>query len=264
MLIFSALYDFIVNIYRYREYLLQSVARDLRKRYQGSVLGYFWTILHPLGILTILTLVFSKIMNIGIKDYAIFLFPGVLTWNYFNSTLMLSLMSIRNNAKLLNQVPVPKFLFVISYALSNLINYFFSLLPLIIIMKFMGHQLSIYIFALPLLLFPLLLVTIGISLFLANCAVFFDDTLHITEVALQALYFLCPILYYREALPSEIIPYLILNPLFTQIEFIRGVFYQGVMPDVSIYLGNCLLSFVFLLTGLLIFKINENKFLYFI
>lgn len=264
MFILSALSDFFVNIYLYREYLLQSVARDLRKRYKGSLLGYFWTILHPLGILSILTIVFSRIMNIGIKDYAIFLFPAILTWNYFYSTAMMSLISIRNNARLLNQVPVPKFLFVISYSFSNLVNYLFSLLPLIIIMKVMGHHLSFSILALPLLIIPLLMLVIGISLFLATCAVFFDDTLHITEVALQALYFLCPILYYREVLPTKIIPYLLLNPLFTQIEQIRGLFYQGVLPSSPEFLANCLLSFIFLIFGLAIFKINENKFLYFI
>ena len=126
----SVLFNFFAEIYSYREFLKQSVLRDLRTKYKRSALGYLWTMLHPLGMMIVITLVFSHIMNIAIKDYSVFLFSGLLAWNYFQSTTMMSLVSIRSNSRLLNHIPLPKYIFIVSIAASNLVNFFLSIVPL--------------------------------------------------------------------------------------------------------------------------------------
>lgn len=256
--------DFFSQAFAYREYLSQSVIRDLKTKYKRSILGYFWTMLHPLAMMSILAIVFSNIMRMDTQDYAIFLFAGLLPWNYFNSTAMMSLGSIRANSRLFSQVPVPKYIFVLSIASSNLVNLLLSLIPLLVLSLVLGHAISPVMIAFPIVLLPITLVTVGISLILATSAVFYDDTLHLAEVALQALYFLCPILYHRGHLPSGLVSYLSWNPLFQQIEFFRGVFYDGVLPDPFLYGCNLVTSLGVLAIGLTIFQKNHHKFLYFV
>lgn len=260
----TAVPEFFTQAYAYREYLIQSVLRDLRNKYKRSILGYVWTMLHPLAMMAVLAIVFSHIMRFPTKDYAVFLFAGLLPWNYFNSTCLMSLHSIRANARLFGQIPIPKYVFIISLAFSNLVNYLLAIAPLIIIMLIMGRPIPISVLAFPLVLLPLFLVVMGVSLILATSNVFFDDTHHLAEVGMSMLYFMSPVLYGRELLPEWLVSYLVFNPLFCQIEFIRGIFYYGVLPDPQLYLINLGCSALILLIGLLIFKKAEDKFLYFL
>ena len=84
------------------------------------------------------------------------------------------------------------------------------------------------------------------------------------NLALQALYFLSPVLYSRDRLPSELVSWLVYNPMFNQIESIRTIFYDGVLPDPGIYFTNLGVSLLVLFAGLFIFKRSEDKFLYFL
>lgn len=260
----SVLVDFFYQTFSYREYLKQSVLRDLRNKYKRSSLGYLWTILHPLAMMIVLATVFSHIMRIPVKDYAIFLFCGLLPWNYFNSTAMMSLGSIRANARLFGQIPVPKYIFVLSIAFSNLVNFFLALIPLVLIMVASGRPLPATMLFFPIAIVPLLAIVMAVSLLLAASSVFFDDTLHLAEVGMSVLYFLSPILYHRELLPPWLTQYLVLNPLFIQIETIRGIFYDGVLPEAWGFAMNALISFTMLLISLYLFKRAEDKFLYYI
>ena len=258
------LWEFCGELYNYRDFLQQSVLRDLRTKYKRSKLGYLWTMLHPLCMMLTISIVFSHIMNVALKDYAILLITGLLPWNYFSSSVVMSLDSIRGNAKLFGQVAVPKYIFVLSRIFSNLVNLLLALAPLLILMLILGRSIRVTVFAFPLMLFPLFLTTVGVSLVLTTANVFFDDTHHLTEVGLQALYFLCPVLYTREAMPEGMVNYLVWNPLFAQIEFFRGIFYDGRLPDLTSYALNTGLSLLVLLLGLYVFRRNEDKFMYFV
>jgi len=255
----------VVQTLEYRDYLVQSVLRDLRTKYKRSILGYAWTMLHPLAMMSILAVVFSGIMRIPVQDYAIFLFCGMLPYNFFSSTSLMSLHTIRANARLFGQVPLPKYLFVLSLTCSNFFNFLVALIPLIILTLSLGRSIPLAALAFPIVVLPLLMVTIGVSLILATSNVFFEDTRHLSEVALHALYFLTPVLYRREDLPSYLVDILsVVNPLFVQIEFVRGIFFIGALPDPTSFLANLMLSLVILRLGLKIFKSSEEKFLYFI
>ncbi len=260
----SGIGDFFRQIFFYREYLLQSVQRDLKNKYKRSFFGYLWTMVHPLLMMGILAVVFSQIVRIDIRHYAVFLFAGLLPWNFFNSTAMMALSSIRANARLFSHVPLPKYIFIVSIACSNLVNLFLAVIPLIVIMLLLHHSVSWAVLAAPLVLLPVIMVTLGISLILAAANVFFDDTLHLTEVAMSALYFLCPVIYHRELLPAWLLNYVALNPLFSQIEAFRALFYDGMFPDPYWYSINLAASLCILGIGLALFQKLEKRFLYYI
>ena len=256
--------DFFYYAYFYREYLKQSVARDLRKKYKRSTLGYLWSMLHPLFMMIILAIVFSQLMHGRVENYAVFLFCGMIPWAFFDSTSQACLGTIRANAKIIDQIAVPKFIFPLSTALYHIVDFLLALVTLLIVMIATGHHIPFTALALPAIFVPLFLFTMGVSLVLAASNVFFEDTQHLTGVLFKALYFLCPILYDRTMLPDWLIRWVKLNPLFGIIEAMRNIFYDGVFPDLHTYAWNLAGSFAALLFGLWVFKKADDKFLYFI
>lgn len=256
--------DFFYHIYYYREYLKQSVARDLRKKYKRSVLGYLWSMLNPLLMMTILAVVFSKIMRAQIDNYAVFLFTAMIPWQYFDSTSLGCLGTIRSNARIIDQVAVPKYIFPLSIAFSNLANFFLALVPLFVVMLVLGRDVPITVLALPIVLLPLFLATMGVALVFSVANVFFEDTQHLATVMMRALFYLSPILYSRENLPEWLVKWVVLNPMFTTCEFMRDLFYFGTLPDINTYLINVAGSTLLLGFGLWVFKKADDKFLYFI
>ena len=258
----TALSEFFSQLYGYREYLRQSVLRDLRTKYKRSFFGYLWTMAHPLAMMAVLAVVFSNIMRL--PDYAVFLFCGLLPWNYFNSTAMMSLHTIRANARLFGQIPVPKFIFVASLVCSNLANLLFAIVPLLIVMVVSGRPLHFTVLATPFVLLPLIGIVLAVSLVLAACNVFFDDTLHLAEVGMQALYFLSPVLYRYDMLPPKLAAYLAFNPLAYPIEMFRGLYYDGVLPSIYSYIQFCSISLLCLMLSLWFFNRVQEKFLYFV
>lgn len=256
--------DFFSNIFRYREYLKQSVARDLRRRYKRSVLGYVWSMLNPLLMMTVLAVVFSNIMQRTAEDYAVFLFCGMLPFSYFASTSMGCLGTIRANAKIIDQVSVPKYIFPLSLGMSGLVDFALSFVPLLGVMLVTGRHIDVTVLAIPLVILPLFFVTMGVALIVAVSNVFFEDTQHLVEVVFKALYFLCPILYSRDLLPAWLQEWVVLNPLFCLIEFMRDLVYYAKLPDMNVYLINLGGSFLVLLIGLWVFKQADKKFVYFL
>lgn len=220
--------------------------------------------LNPLVSMAVLAIVFSALLRVKIDNYALFLFCGLLPWNYLSSTVIMSLDSIRNNSRIFSQVPVPKSIFVLSIALSNFVNLLFALVPLIVLTVAMEHPLHLTALSFPVFFIPILLTTIGASLALSALNVFFGDIKHLTEVALGLIYFLSPIIYDRSMLPESFHPWVAWNPLFNQIEQIRGILFDGQLPSLSSFCLSLGISFLILMCGLIIFKRAEDKFLYYV
>jgi len=243
--------------------MVQSVARDLRRRYKRSVLGYVWSMLNPLLMMTILAVVFSSIMRQNIEDYAVFLFCGMLPWAYFGGMCNHCLNTIRSNAKILSQVKVPQYIFPVSTGFSALADFFLSLVPLIIVMIVLGRPVPGTILLLPFTLLPLFMISLGFALTLAVCNVFFEDTQHLVGVFLRALYFLSPVIYQTDQMPAWLRPWIkVFNPMYANITIHRDILYIGQMPSFLMYMWTLLISFLVLTFGLWVFEKAEDKFIY--
>lgn len=254
--------DFFVDLVSYREYLIQSVARDLRKKYKRSSLGYAWSMLQPFLMMCVLAVAFSKLIGMHENNYAVFLFCGLLPWNYFESTCNAALSTIRSNARIIDQLPVPIYIFPTAVAFYNMVTFCITLVPLFGVVLVTGWHLSWTMLLIPIVMIPLFLFTMGLSLMLAVLHVFFDDTQHLTSVAFRALYFLCPILYKREHLPEGVVQWVVLNPMFGIIETLRRLVYDGQLPAWDTFALNTLGGLLCLALGLWIFKRASDKFIY--
>ncbi len=180
-----------------RALLAELVRTDFKLRYQGSVLGYAWSLLRPLLLFLILYVVFVKFLKIGgnLPHFPVYLLLGIVIWNFFAEMTSQSLGSIVGRGDLIRKVQIPRWIIVLSSSISALINLFLNLL-VVIFFLFVNHvdllQTTLW---LPLLLLEIYVFALGLSLFLAAAFVKFRDVSYIWEVIMQAGFYLTPILY---------------------------------------------------------------------
>lgn len=180
-----------------RALLGELVRTDFKLRYQGSALGYAWSLLRPLMLFIILYVVFVVIFPLGkgIPHYPIYLLLGIVLWNFFNELTVLSLSSIVEQGALLRKIRIPRWIIVLSTSISALINLFFNLL-VVLVFIFINHaDLLKSALLFPFILLEIYLFALGISLWLSALFVKYRDIKYIWEVVLQAGFYLTPILY---------------------------------------------------------------------
>jgi ABC-2 type transport system permease protein len=173
------------------------VRTDFKLRYQGSALGYAWSLLRPLLIFVILYLVFVKFLKLGtgVPHYPVYLLLGIVTWNFFNEMTVLSLGSIVGRGDLIRKIRIPRWTIVFSSSLSSVINLLLNLVVIAVFMIINHVHIMSTIAWVPLLFVEIYLFALGLSLFLSAAFVKFRDLSYIWEVILQAGFYLTPILY---------------------------------------------------------------------
>ncbi|HEY5267602.1 MAG TPA: ABC transporter permease [Candidatus Saccharimonadales bacterium] len=209
-----------------RVLLAELVRTDFKLRYQGSVLGYAWSLLRPLLIFVILYIVFVKFLKVGAgtPHYAQYLLFGIVIWNFFAEMTLQSLGSIVGRGDLIRKIRIPRWIIVLSSSLSALINLFLNLVIITIFMV-IGHvEPSSKVFLLPLLLGEVYLFALGISFFLSAAFVKYRDVSYIWEVCLQAGFYLTPILYPLSRITNVTFQkLLLLNPMAQALQDSRYV-----------------------------------------
>lgn len=199
-----------------RALLSELVRTDFKLRYQGSALGYLWSLLRPLLIFLILYLVFVKFLKLGtgIPHYPVYLLLGIVVWNFFVEMTMQSLTSIVGRGDLIRKVKIPRWIIVVSSSLSALINFLLNLLVVLVFILFSHVGLLDTAFWLPLVFIELYIFALGLSFFFAAVYVKFRDLSYIWEVCLQAGFYATPILYPISRIKSLTIQkILLINPV---------------------------------------------------
>ena len=163
------------NFSKYRPLIRELVTRDLKVKYRRSFLGYVWSILNPLLMMLLQTLVFSYMFRFQIENFPLYLICGNTLFNFFNESTNMGMGSVLGNSSLIKKVYVPKFIFPISRVVSSFVNLLFSLAAIILVMLITRSpfHLTILLVWAPLVL--LFLFTCGIALLLSALAVYFRD-----------------------------------------------------------------------------------------
>lgn len=207
-----------------RALLAELVRTDFKLRYQGSVLGYAWSLLRPLLLFLILYVVFVKLIPLGkgVPHYPVYLLLGIVIWNFFNEMTVQSLGSIVGRGDLIRKIRIPRWIIVFSSSLSALINLMLNLVVVIILMVFNHVDLLHTTLWLPLILLEVYIFALGLSLFLSAAFVKFRDISYIWEVIMQAAFYLTPILYPLSRIHNVTFQKLImLNPMAQAIQDAR-------------------------------------------
>jgi ABC-2 type transport system permease protein len=213
------------QVIEYRELIKNLVLRDLKVRYKRSVLGFLWVMLNPLLIMLVIYTVFSQIFG-GFSNYAAYVISGLVLWNMFSQSTSTATLSFLTNANLLKKVSVPKPVFPVSYVLSGLINFCFSLVPLILIILCTGASMSAKVFLLPLCIAEVVVFSMGMALILSTTSVFFHDVIYIYDVLLLAWMYFSAIFYPVDILPGFLLRLIEYNPMYHYLSLFRGLLYD--------------------------------------
>ncbi|MDN5275179.1 MAG: Transport permease protein [Candidatus Saccharibacteria bacterium] len=207
-----------------RVLLTELVRTDFKLRYQGSVLGYTWSLLKPLLLFVILYIVFVYFLKIGkdVPHYPVYLLLGIVLWNFFNEITSQSLSSIVGRGDLIRKIRIPRWIIVFSSSISALINLCLNLIVVGIFMVINQVPLSPSILLLPFNIVEIYLFALGLSLFLSAAYVKFRDVSYVWEVVLQAGFYATPIIYPLSMITSDFVQkLLLLSPIAQAVQDAR-------------------------------------------
>lgn len=237
----------------------QLVMQQLILRYRRTILGYLWTLINPLLMMSVMALVFSTLFKADLKTFTVFLFAGMIPWNFFSSVVTQSGAAFINNEGLIKKIYLPKAIFPLSIAFALLIDSALSFFALFVIIIMIGGSLSWATLFIPVAYVMLFFFALGIGLVTSVATVFFRDLQHVILIALQGLFYLTPIVYKHDALDGKIALFVSLNPVVPFIELFRAPLYLARLPSSSVILQAVLLTLSAMAIGLFVFLRQEKK-----
>lgn len=270
-----SLLDRVHELWSYRELVRNLVVRDLKVRYRNSVLGILWSLINPLLMMLVFTIVFTVIGRTSTIDkYPVFVLCGILPWNFFSFSVIGSIRSIVDNAPLVSKVYFPREGLPISVVLANLVNFLIALVVLFTFILAFQIPLTRWVLLLPVVILVQVIFIVGVGLIMATMNVFYRDAQVIMEVLMQAWFFLTPIFYPGDILPRnyEVMGFTIdvwrwmniLNPMASIVATYRVILYGtgegGAPPDFYFFMRTVLTCVAVLATGSLIFYRYSPKF----
>lgn len=259
------------ELYRYRELLRNLVASELKARYKNSVLGFFWSLLNPLFMMLVFTVVFGVLSpNQTIEKYPLFLLCGLLPWNFFSDSILTSVNSVVGNANLIKKVYFPREVLPIASVLAQLVNFLLAFILLFVALVIFRAQFSPWLWTLPLVILIQTCFTIGMALLLSTLNVFYRDTMIVMNVVMLAWFFLSPVFYAVTILPSSYtlwgIPIniqrllYIFNPIASLINIYRDLLYWGYRTDLDFFVRTVVTALIVLVFGYWVFVRYSDRF----
>jgi lipopolysaccharide transport system permease protein len=249
------------ELYGARGLVSALVTRHLATRYRGSVLGFFWTILNPLCLVVVYTLVFKYFVRFdAVEHYSVFVLSGLLPWIWMTSSLFEGTSSIVSSGHLITKSMFPPQVLPCVAVLTNLINYLLSLPVLLVAMLVLHVPIGFsLLFIVPLVVLCSLFL-FGILLTLSALNVRFRDIQHLLGNAITLLFFLSPVVYPMSSVPENFRWTVQWNPLGLFVQCFHSIVIDGVLPSFNslAYISVC--TAIFLIVGSMVFNANREKF----
>ena len=247
------------DLYRHRQLIAALTARDLKARYRGSLLGFFWSLANPLLLLGVYTLAFTVFFPSDVAHpYPLFLFAGILPWTFFSSALLESTTSISANAGLIKKVMFPAEALPLVVVMSHLVHFILAM-PILFLatIAFAVHgdvQVHSTMLLVPLLMILQTFFVAGISLIVASASVLFRDLRDIVTNLIQLGFFLTPIIYLIDRIPSRALRALLrLNPMTAFVVSYQDILFFGHLPGLADTLLMVAYAIVSVFVGLTVF-----------
>jgi len=248
------------EIYAFKNLVYNLVSRDLKVKYKGSILGFFWSLLNPLVMLIVYTVAFKYIIKIRVENFPLFFLCAFLPWTFLNLSLSMSVSSIKDNANLVKKVYFPREILPLSVVLSNLVQFLLTFIILIPALLLFKIKLGFPLFFLPIIILIQLAFILGLSYILASLNVFFSDIRHLLEIFLQIWFWLTPIIYPVDFVPDRFQTLYRLNPMVLFVESYRNsLLYNAGLSGMNLATLFCV-ALVFLVLGHVIFNSYNKKF----
>ena len=253
--------------------LKQLVTKDFKIKYRRSVLGVAWSVLNPLLMMVVMSIVFSTIFgqsrngSITPEMYPLYLIVGNITFSVMSESTNQALMSIIAASSLLKKVKVHRWVFPVQKVLFSLVNFAFSLVAVALVMLWFHVLPTWHLILLPVCLLLLMCFCMGLGMMLSALAVFFRDVMHLWTVVITAWMYLTPIFWttdYISQMARWIQVLVVVNPMYNYLQFMRDIFLFNTAPSM-LTLGLCVFwAVVALVVGYAVFHKTEHKFILYI
>lgn len=250
------------KMFKYYFLLQQLVAKEFKLKYRGSILGILWSVLNPLLNMLVLSIVFGQVFS-AVDNYKLYLLSGIIMFSFFAEATASGTCAITYNFGLINKIAFPKIVLPLSKVFLSFINFIMSFIVFLILGSFIGLEFWAGDFALILPIILLLMFTIGFSLILSVVNVYFRDTQHLFSVILTIWMYATPILYPLKLIPEEWQLLFSNNPMYLFIDMFRTISMNNMMPEISSILMCFGWAFGMLIAGIVFFKLNEEKFIFY-
>ena len=207
------------SIWSYRGFILGSVKRDFQFKYQNSLLGVLWIILQPLAMILVYTVIFSQVMQAKFPGsanpltYSIYLCSGILAWGFFSEISGRATNTFIDNANLLKKINFPRICLPLIVVLVATLNFVIIFSLFIIFLLVSGNFPGVSFIAILPLSVILVLMAVGIGISLGVLNVFFRDVGQFFTIFIQFWFWLTPIVYLKEILPSWLQTSISYNPM---------------------------------------------------
>lgn len=242
--------EMIVSVTSYRELVRNLVLRDLKLKYRGSVLGFVWSLVNPLAMVTIYTIAFTFILRTSMPGFVFFLLLGLLAWSFFANSATMATGAFVDGGGLIKSVVFPRSILPIATVLFNLAQYLLTLVVLLPVMLAVYRPpLAASMLAFPALLLLQVVFTVGVALLLAVSTAYFRDTRHLLELALAFLFWLTPVVYPLSQVDARFGAVVRFSPLSPFIVGYQEMFFYGRWPDASTWVTATSYASVALIAG---------------
>ncbi|BCZ26286.1 ABC transporter [Claveliimonas bilis] len=252
---------YIQNFQKFRPLLSELIARDIKTKYRKSILGVLWTILNPLFMMIVLSVVFSNLFKFDIEYFPVYLLSGQLIFNFFSESTTNAMSAIIANGPLIKKIYVPKYMFVISRIFSSSINLLASFTALIFVMLAMRVDLHYTVLLVPIPLIFIIFFSLGIGLILSAIAVKFRDIVHLYSVFVTALMYLTPVIYPMSILPEWLEKIVLINPITNILIMFRDVMMNNTVPNITSIVIAIVETAIALACGLYVFYKSQDTFI---
>ncbi|SCY96665.1 ABC-2 type transport system permease protein/lipopolysaccharide transport system permease protein [Paenibacillus polysaccharolyticus] len=253
--------SYYTNFKKYNYLLILLTQNHISKKYRGSVLGIFWSLLNPLLQMIVLTLIFSSFFGNQISNFPLYMISARLVFEFFSTATNGTMKSIVDSSDLIKKVYIPKYLITSSKVLAEFIIFLISLIDLLIVIFITGADININFIYVPLYLLLLFIFTTGVSLVLSTITIFFRDIEHLYSVFVMTLMYFSAIFYPAEIVPEKYRFILEMNPLYQFISGFRQIVYYGQPIELYNLLYCIVAGIVSLSIGLFVFEKNQHKFI---
>ncbi len=250
----------IEGLRRFSPLLKELVVRDIKVRYRHSALGLIWTVLNPLLMMAVITVVFSTLFKQNIEHFPIYYLSASLLFSFNSESTTTAMHSMISNASLIKKVYIPKYLFPLANVLSGMVNMGFSMIAMFIVMIVTKAPFHTTLLLIPIPIFYTFLFATGLGIMLAALTVFFRDIAHFYGVFILAWTYLTPIFYPVSILPPALMKIMQFNPMYHYVSFMRDLVLYGTFPSMKENLICLAMGLAMLVIGLFVFYKKQDKF----
>lgn len=247
------------DIKQYTFVIKELTAREIKRKYARSSLGIIWSVLNPLLLMIVMSLIFSTMFKSSIDNFPIYYLTGYIFWGLFSGATNSAMSALVDNKMLLIKAKLPKHTFILSRIYTSLVNFGYTCIAYVLMLAVFRVKLNWAMLLLPIDVLFALIFSMGIGYMLSILYVFFADIRYLYSVLLTLLMYLSAIFYPITRLPDAMQTFISYNPVYVIISFARTCVLDGTVPVASEWIKLALMSFISFVIGMVVFRVKENK-----